>query len=401
MNYPILLDANGKNLAIIDKAYNVVIEDELLTSSNGYETLTFTLSNSDKKRHLLGNERVVEVQGRHYVIRVIEDLKNGSNLCTVMCDAIWYDLNDGELKYLMHYTSEKIDAETAIAQQLIGTDWEIGTVDINETRPKHTAEKVETSLYNLREICGIFGGDLFFDTKHRKVSLLSNMGIRHEKIFCYEKNTTSIKRTIDTRNLFTRYSLIGKDANGNEITVADINEGKDYVENYDWYDQVGLPRKLKYYRHADDRWSDKQNMLDHMNSWIKVYSKPVIGYELSVSLFEVSPNLGDYVYVLDKDLSIGNWLRVVSRKKNVLEPHLSTVQLEAVKKTIVETIVTTSSTSQQVQDIVDSVITPNMEVKLPPGVEDWIMQYKNGKWCASNILGDINSILDALNGEVV
>lgn len=401
MKYPILLDAEGKNFAIINKAYNIIVEDEILTSSNGYETLTFTLSNFDKKRRLLGNENVLEVEGRRYVIRVIEDVKNNSNLCTVICDALWYDLNDGDLKSLMHSDSGTIDARTAVAQQLEGTDWELGTVDIYESRPRHTADAQETSLFNLRQISGLYGGDLFFDTRNQKVSLLANMGVRHEKIFCYEKNTTSIKRTIDTRSLYTRYCLVGKDADGNEVTVAEINDGKDYVENYEWYDQVGLPRKLKYFRQKDDRWSDKQNMLDHMNSWIKVYSKPVIGYELNVSLFEVSPNLGDYVYVLDKDLGIGNWLRVVSRKRNILQPHLSTVQLEAVKKTIVETIVTTSSTSQQVQNIVDSVVTPNMEVKLPPGVEDWIMQYKNGKWCASDILGDINSILDALNGEVV
>ena len=401
MDYPILLTPDRKYQAILNRAYGIQIEDELLTTSGGYETLTFLISNQDKKRHLLSNERLIEVQGRQYVIRVVEDLKNNSNVCTVVCDATWYDLNDGELKPLMHTEDTTIDAKTSVAQQLEGTEWTVDTVDVAGTRPRHTSETQETSLYNLRQIAGNFGGDLYFDTVKLKVSLLADMGTRHQKVFRYEKNTTSIKRTADTRNLFTRFSLIGKDADGNDVTVADINDGKEYVENYDWYDHQGLPRKIKWYRKTDDRWSDKQNMLDHMNSWLKEYSKPVVSYELSVSLFDISPNLGDYVFVHDKDLGIRSWLRIVSRKKNVLEPQKSTVQLEAIKKSIVETIVTTQQTSQQVQDIVSAVVTPDNELKFPAGTEDWVMQYKNGKWQASDVKSEILAMISEISGGYV
>lgn len=401
MDYPILLTPDGRYLAILHRAYNIIVEDEILTTSNGYETLTFDLSNNDKKRYLLGNEQMVQVQGRRYVIRLIEDVKNNSNVCTVTCDAAWYDLNDGELKYLMHTDETTIDAQTSVQQQLDGTGWTVGTVDVGGTRPRHTSENRETSLYNLRQIKSNFGGDLYFDTLNFTVSLLADMGVRHQKIFCYEKNTTSIKRTVDTRNLFTRFTLIGKDSDGNDVTIESINDGKDYVENYDWYDRTGLPRKIKWYKKSDDRYSNLENMKAYMESWLKTYSQPVISYELSVSMFELAPNLGDYVYVYDKDLGIGNWLRIVSRKKNVLQPHLSTVQLEAVKKSIVETIVSGTSQTQSIQQVVSDVVTSEGELRLPAGTEDWIMQYKGGKWKASNILGDINSILDAINGEVI
>ena len=433
MDYPILLTPDGKYEAILHKAYGIMVEDEMLTTSSGYETLTFLISNHDKKRRLLSNERMVEVQGRRYVIRLIEDLKNNSNVCTVTCDALWYDLNDGELKRLMFASPAEmtvIDASYSVHQQTQGTGWTVDKVDVEGSRPVHTSEATETSLYNLRQIAGNFGGDLYFDTKNMTVSLLANMGIRHQKVFRYEKNTTSIKRTVDTRSLFTRFTLIGKDADGNDVTIKDINPqaiGKDYVENYDWYDRVGLPRKIKWYTKIDDRWSNASNMVDYMISWLDTYSKPIISYELSVSLFDVSPNLGDYVYVYDKDLDIGDWLRVVSRKKNISQPHLSTVQLESTKRTIIDSMVSSTTTSQTVQDVMSGVITPNLELKLPAGAEDWIMQYKDGKWKgvpiigsvlpeategqilqfsedgwkASNVIGNINSILDELNGEVL
>ena len=401
MDYPIILTPDGKYEAILNHAYNIIVDDELLSTSGGHETLTFLLSNYDRKRRLLANERILEVQGRRYIVRVIEDLKNNSNVCTVSCDALWYDLNDGELKHLMHTDKEKIDAPEAVAQQLEGTDWTVGVVDVEGSRDKHTSDATETSLYNLRQISGIYGGDLKFDTINQTVSLLANMGIKHQKVFCYERNATSIKRTTDTRNLFTRYTLIGMDADGKDVTVADINGGKDYVENYDWFDWSGLPRKIKWYRQKDQRWSDKQNMLDHMHSWLKVYSQPIVGYELDVSLFEISPNLGDYVFVYDKDLNIGNWLRVVSRKKNVLQPHLSTVVLEATRKTIVETIVSNTMDSELVQEVKNELTTPNGELRLPPGTEGWVMQYVGGVWKATDVLGNINSILDHINGEVL
>lgn len=401
MDYPIILTPDGKYEAILNHAYNIIVDDELLSTSGGHETLTFLLSNYDRKRRLLANERILEVQGRRYIVRVIEDLKNNSNVCTVSCDALWYDLNDGELKHLMHTNNKKIDAPEAVAQQLEGTGWTVGVVDVEGSRDRHTSDATETSLYNLRQISGIYGGDLKFDTVNQTVSLLTNMGIKHQKVFCYERNATSIKRTTDTRNLFTRYTLIGMDADGKDVTVADINGGKDYVENYDWFDWSGLPRKIKWYRQKDQRWSDKQNMLDHMHSWLKAYSQPIVGYELDVSLFEISPNLGDYVFVYDKDLNIGNWLRVVSRKKNVLQPHLSTVVLEATRKTIVETIVSNTMDSELVQEVKNELTTPNGELRLPPGTEGWVMQYVGGVWKATDVLGNINSILDHINGEVL
>ena len=484
MDYPILYTPDGKREAVLNGAYGIIVEDELLSTSGGYETLTFMMSNYDKKRRLLANEREIEVQGRRYIIRVVDDAKGTSNICTVMCDAVWYDLNDGELKKLMHdpnirnfeylgsrplllespnmtgddvlelqkylnssghscgsedgifgskteagvksFESEyrivedgvvdaefvnllrvhvfgepsKITAYSSVVQQLEGTEWSVGTVDVDVSLRAHTSDNLETSLYNLRQVSGNFGGDLYFDTAARTVSLLKNLGIRHQKIFCYEKNTKSIKRTVDTRNLFTRFTLIGKDSEGNDVTVSDVNGGKDYVENYEWTDKAGLPRRIKWHRKVDERFSDKQNMLEYMKSWLTTYSKPVVSYQLDVSLFDISPSLGDYVYVRDVDLGIDGWLRVVARKKNVLQPELSTVQLESSKASIITTIVSSSATANDAYDIVSGVLTPDLELKLPAGTEDWIMQYKDGRWQASNVIGDINSLLDELNGEV-
>ena len=392
MKYPILLTSDGRYQTILNHAYNIIIEDEILSTSGGYETLTFNISNDDARRYDLKNERMVEVDKRVFVIRLLEDVKGDLNICTVTCDALWYDLNDGELRYLMHTESaETLDATTAISDQISNTDWHLGTINITSTRERRTADEKQTSLYNLRQIASIYGGELKFDTQGRSVSLLADMGERHQEIFCYEKNTTSIKRSIDTRSLYTRFTLKGKDG----ITISSINDGVEYLENYSWYDNMILPRKIKSYEKQDDRFTNSSSMKEYMEQWLDVYSKPIISYELSVSLFDFTPNLGDYIFVYDRDMKLGDWLRVMSRKRNILQPHLSTIELESTKKTIVETIVSNTITTTEVQE---AQVNGN-QVLLPEGEEGYVMQYKSGKWKATNIIGDINKVLDSINGE--
>ena len=180
------------------------------------------------------------------------------------------------------------------------------------------------------------------------------------------------------------------------MTIESINDGKDYVENYDWYDSMGLPRKIKWYKKTDDRYSNVENMKSYMESWLEIYSHPVIGYELSISMFELTPELGDYVYIYDKELRIRGWLRIVSRKRNILQPYLSTVQLESTKKTIVETIVSNTVTSTKVEEVIQSGGTVGGSSQLPTGTENWIMQYKDGRWIASNALEEIDARIQAL-----
>lgn len=319
----IILTADEKVEDIIDVAYDVIVKTEMLTRTNGYETLEFKIPFNYSRRDLLFNERRVEVDDRRYIIKVIDDSKSSSNVTTITCDATWYDLSDGEL--LNHKSTAKFTARAAIDEQLVGTGWTCGICEI-ETTHQFTLNEKNTRLYNLRYIHKLFGGDMWFDTKNKTVNLYSVMGERTENIFKYEKNISGIKRTIDTRNLITRLTFTGKDG----IDISEVNDGVPYVENYGYYDQMGLPRVLKSYEKKDERFTNKAYMKWYAEQWLSQYALPVVTYQITPSIIKDAVQLGDYIYVIDSQLGLEKWLRILAMEENKGEPWKTKYTLENV-----------------------------------------------------------------------
>lgn len=352
MNYPILLDDNEKYLAILQNAYDIIIEDEMLSEDGGFETLSFKISGDDSKRQLIRNERLVEVQGRIYVIRVIDDSKSSTNVCSVQCDALWYELANGELKGGGWQNLNEITPKEAIDYQLEGTGWTCES-DSDE-RILILYPYAETVLYNLRVIARTYRGLMWFDTKNKKVVFKKDLGTIHQKIFCYERNVSSIKRVVDTRDMYSRFMLISnkqkKDGTTERIDISEINDGKPYVENYDWYDNRGMPRKVRFYQKEDNRFSVKENMLNYMTDWLAQHSKPLISYEISVSLLGIIPAVGDRMFAKDNDLSIKHWLTVIATKRNILQPELSVITFQNSQKSVIENIVSNTLNIEELRN---------------------------------------------------
>lgn len=318
-----VLNMDEKVEDIIDVAYGVVVKTEMLTRTNGYETLEFKIPFNYTKRSLLFNERRVEVDGRRYIIKVIDDSKSKDNVTVITCDATWYDLADGEL--LDHKSVAKFTARDAIEEQLVGTDWTCGVCEI-ETTHKFTLNEKNTRLYNLRYIHKLYGGDMWFDTKNKTVNLYVVMGAKTNNIFKYTRNISDIKRTIDTRNLITRLTFLGKEG----IDISEVNGGVPYVENYGYYDQMGLPRVVKCYEKQDERFANKAYLKWYAEEWLKQYAFPSVAYQITPSIIREDVRLGDCIYVIDTQLGLEKWLRVLAMEENKSEPWKSKYVLESV-----------------------------------------------------------------------
>lgn len=314
---------SNKVECIIDKAYDIVVKTEMLTRTNGYETLEFKIPFDYPKRDLLFNEKKLEIDGRRYVIKVIDDSKSRENITTVTCDATWYDLADGSLSN--HQAKGKFSARTAIEEQLKDTGWTCGVCEI-ETAEQFTLNEENTRLYNLRYIHNLYGGDMWFDTKNRTVNLYTEMGEKTNNIFKYNRNMSEIKRTIDTRNLITRVVFLGKDG----IDFSDVNGGIPYVENYGYYDQMGLERVVKTCKKQDERFTNKAYMKWYAEQWLLQYAFPTVTYQITPSVLREPVQLGDYVYVIDEQLGLEKWLRICAMEENKSEPWKSKYTLENV-----------------------------------------------------------------------
>lgn len=324
MIYPILLDNFGNAIAVYENAYNITREKEMITRSTGIETIQFTLPMKDKKRLKIKNEMRVEIDGRRYYVRYINDTKKSQSVCTYECDATWYELNEGELK--AHISDSRYTARQALEEQLSGTGWVTGTVEISTMHAFSITEK-HTVLYNLRYIQSIFGGDLEFDTKNKLVHLYSKLGKDIQRIVTYENNVPSIQRMSDTRDMVTRVYGIGKDG----LKVDSINNGLPYVEDYSYFDNNGLDRKLIEYELKDERFTIPENLLEYMKEFLNTYCQPVLSYVVDFSVFNEYPEIGDRVYLVDKDFQVSKWVRILQVKEVLDVRSTSKYTLESIQ----------------------------------------------------------------------
>lgn len=349
-NYPIVYNSNGTVAAILDKAYNVLVKDQYITRTKGYETLEFTIPFDYNKREYVKSERIVRVLDRDYVIKVINDTRAKENITTVECDALWYDLADGEL--FTHTATNYWTLEAALDELLEGTGWTRGVTEITQTHG-YTISEPNNRLWSLRYIHKVFGGRLVFDTINKTVNVYEGEGERTNNYFSFRSNLAGMTRRIDTTELFTRVYMYGQDG----VTIGQINNGIDYVENYNWYDEQGLERKLKIYVIEDERFNNLYYMKAYMEQYLEQYSKPLLSYEISMAYLQAIPNLNDFVYVEDLELGVSGWYEVLERTIDVLEPWKTILILESLVQDLTSDLVTEENlSSDDVTDAVSSVV---------------------------------------------
>lgn len=316
---PVVLDSDGVWEAVLENAYDIIVTSEV----NGADTLEFTFPYNDPKRPFLDNEKQVQIAKDIYRIRTLTDEKGSDGngiLTTVYAEAAFYDLTFSAEKQPTEFNAAL--ANEALVYALDGTGWSVGTLDVTTLRTWTCQEK--NALAILRMTQNIHGGDLVFDSRNRLVSLLTFSGRDSGALFAYRKNLTGIKRVVDTRSLVTRLYAYGKDG----MTFAIINGGKEYVESFDYSDEVRVSTLDL------SNFANPYQMLEYTNMRLGEYAKPRVSYVLSAMDLSVLTgyeheqwNLGDIVTVDDRDLDLTIKTRVIRREYNLQEPWKTVLEL--------------------------------------------------------------------------
>lgn len=273
--------------------------------------------------------------GNHHTVIVCPALHYGAALqcrinTSVYAEAAFYDLSFSVKKEETSFTADTADVPMAYALQ--GTDWEIGTVNVSTKRTWTSTENNALSI--LRQVQNLHGGDLIFDNANKTVSLLTFSGTDSGALFCYKKNMKSIQRVIDTTGLITRLYAVGADG----MTFANINDGKAYVEDYSYTNEVRI-KTLDC-----SSFTNPYQMLEFANMRLADYSTPRISYVLKAMDLTVltgyeheSWNLGDTVMVADEDLDLSIKTRIVRREYNLQEPWNTVLELSTTLRELGDT----------------------------------------------------------------
>lgn len=316
---PVILWGDDAPEAVIIDPDSAVVTKEV----NGELVFEMELPAAHKHAHLIQPERIIQVAGERYRTRRITTARKGGPVTLmVYAEARFYDLA----------TAGRIDAREfrqvvagdVMKLALKGTGWKVGVANVATLR---TYEVENTNpLELLRTVQSHHGGDLIFDNEKRVVSLVTSSGRDAGVAFFYGNGLTDSKRVVDTTSLVTR--IYARNADG--VSIAGVNGGKKYIENFDYTGEV---REATYEFKSG---TSPYTMLSMAKATLANRSTPSYSYEVTVT--DVSArsgddldkfDAGDRVTVVDHEVGISETQRVVGLEYDVVRPWASKLTLSA------------------------------------------------------------------------
>lgn len=340
-----LYDRDEKLIASL-KYNNVERKREL----NGLNTLEFETSKEVEfgQRTLFKDKN--GLWNEYIIFDYFKNHENNDVTYSVYCEdstseLYWYFVDD---------LKPRNEACSSVLRRILeGTRFEVGYVD---DFPKKSfnlyRESVKSCLWKILDIYGAeINVRIVVDKTgiiHRYIDLRNKIGRDVGKRFTYKKDMGGIKKTTSIKDLATALHGYGKGEEivkedgtpsknedkigggdyGRKIDFSEINNGKTYVEDNEARLKYGLGKERKHiFGQADfPDCEDKHELLRLTKEKLKEVSKPKITYELKVediSRYEgyigEGVDLGDVVYVIDKEIDTRVQTRVISIKDNPIE----------------------------------------------------------------------------------
>lgn len=321
MIYNPLVEDESNSLIAYDECVSMTLEEQLITRTKGFETLTIVFPLDNPVSKLFRPERRIRLGDDEFTIKKITQQKSSNKYITVECESLWYELNEGapfERQWLSGTTEEVLE------WLLTDTGWTVGTLETTKTH-RFLVRSNSSPLYMVRFVARLVESEIYFDTVNKTVNMATQIGTESNQYVSYDRNLQGITRIDDTTQLCTRVYMYGADG----VTIKDINSGIPYLEDYRYFDQEGIPRRIMSHVIEDNRFSLLESMRDHMLDYLATYGEPVVSYEIEQYILDGTLKIGDSLTILDPDLQKRATHRVIERTIDLLTPHKSTYVLDS------------------------------------------------------------------------
>lgn len=375
MNWPIVYDKfeeryEGYGLAVLEHAKDVRVYEKL----NGEHTLEFVLPRNDPKWQYIQAENFIKVDGQLYIIRTTEEQRdsNGRLLSNIQCEHIFTELLD---EYIQYEEYINVTAPFALDRFLKGTRFSPDAARLEGNRDLEiedgtpvTAINLMLKEWNAEMMCaGTPGADGRF-----KVTLLPERGADRGVQIRYRKNLKSIKKTTDSRSVVTRLYVYGKDGLGIEGASKNTS-GLSYIDS----PHIGMYRHPKKGHITFNDIEDPDELYEVGSKHSATVDTPQLTYEVDMLELENEPKeLGDTVRVIDEELGIDVFARIVEYERYPAEPWRGKVVLANFRPGLTDFL-------SELQDAKDTV------QKVMP----------NGRVNASRLDGIINTLKTRITGS--
>ena len=294
-------------------------ETELLTNIkncevneevNGDFSISFTSFLSDKNAHsypLLEDESIVDLDGHEFRVKNLVEVRNQKQ---VKAQHIFFDLIEHQLYGYIGGTKSADDIFYFI---LAGSGWTFENVDVtNYIVLSNFGENNAVKL--IRDACNALDCEIkIMPGKH--IKLYKRIGTDTDNQFRFSHNIKTLRKNVDTTNLFTVIKGFG--ANGLEVTYTSPNASI-YGE-----------------RHAepirDDRYSLTDSLIDRLKQ--ELNDAPEISYDIELSQLYFDVHLGDQFWTIYEPLDMDIKTRISTFKWYPFSKKSPVITVENRKKT--------------------------------------------------------------------
>lgn len=284
---------------------------------SGEDSIEFSLSISDENIHLVEEEGYIQNKLNEYVIKAIDpsqEIKRFS--CSINIESIVG-------KSIQNFDTSNNNINDTIRLVIAGTGWILA--DNNITKRRTVRLKNTNALEVLREVRKVFRVDFRFDSINKIIHVYEQFGSDKGVYFTDELNLRSLDIPSDTYDYATRLYAYGKDG----LTIASINDGKEYVDNFQYSNKVIEDIW------EDNRYTDINSLKSDAEAKLAELSKPKRSYKASVAdLAKYSEEynfldffLGDTITLLSKTEKFRDKQRIVKYIQYPNNPGSNTCEL--------------------------------------------------------------------------
>ncbi|XZM62594.1 phage tail spike protein [Clostridium perfringens] len=297
-----LLDLNKNKIAGLTEYKDLCIESVLKT---GDKTLSFLYCKNSKHYFDIVEEAYIRTKENEFVVKEKNVQKDYT---TFICK-----LNVEELEghTFDRFESKEQTITDALNLAIVNTGW---TVAKNTITKKRTVRKTNCSVWEIiQDIKKTYRVEIEFDTLNKQIKVYECLGSDKGTYFIDSLNLKTVDIQSNSYDFYTRIIPVGKDG----ITIEDVNNGKKYVENYQY------SKKVKTLIWKDERYTIKENLKDDAIAKLIDISKPYKAYKVEIlNLAELSNeyknvldyHLGDTITLISKDNKIKEKQRIVKTK---------------------------------------------------------------------------------------
>lgn len=373
-------------LKIYDKEHNAIghivkykdlkIESDVTT---GDKTLSFTYLS---KYHQIEEEFYLETEDDEYVIK--EKSVSTDGFLQFVANL---NLEDLEAKPWSTFSVTDSTIEEAARLAIAGSGWRVKESTVDK---KRNAGILQTNTIGIiRKLCTAFMCEVVFDTKEKTLSFYEQTGSDKGVYFMSGLNMKKLQRRGSSYDYYTRIIPIGADGS----TIEEVNEGKNYLENYQY------SNKVKTYIWKDESYTDATALLEDAVKKLEDMSKPEVSYSVNIMNLAADNleygildfNIGDTVTLIDAETGIREKQRIVKLVRYPQNSTKDTCELANRQPSFEEM----RQKQQEAQEIIDAVINSDGRYTGTISVSD-ILKFEEGV-SSSNAVSGLQSSYNSLD----